>query len=123
MLSYVNSLSHFITTFNNAGLDAVYNPNTGVFASVSAFSGYLAFSRELPKKIDATVSVGYAKIFNKDYQQELDFRESLSFSLDAFWHIYEGTRLGAEYSYGKRYDKNFNSGKAARVSVLFYYDF
>ncbi|HEY9114484.1 MAG TPA: DcaP family trimeric outer membrane transporter [Bacteroidales bacterium] len=123
MLSYVNSLSHFITTFNNAGLDAVYDPNTGLFASVSAFSGYLALSRELIKNIDATVSVGYAKIFNKDYQQELDFRESISVSLDAFWHIYEGTRLGAEYAFGKRYDKDFSSGTASRVSVLFYYDF
>lgn len=123
MLTYVNSLSHFITTFTNAGLDAVYDPNTGLFAPVSAFSGYLALSRELPKNIDATLSVGYAKIFNKDYQQEVDFRESLSFSFDAFWHIYEGTRLGAEYAFGKRYDKDFNSGKAVRVSILFYYDF
>lgn len=123
MFTYVNSMSHFITTFTNAGLDAIYNPNTGQFASVSAIGAYLAFTRKLPKNIDATLSGGYARIFNKTYQDESAYRESFNFAVDGFWQIYEGTRLGAEYTFGWRYNKDFEHSSSSRVSLLFYYDF
>jgi hypothetical protein len=123
MFTYVNSMTHFITTFSNAGLDAVFNPNSGKFASLSAIGTYLAYTRNLTKGIDVTLSGGYAYIFNKSYQAENAYRESFNLALDGFWNIYEGTRLGAEYVFGWRYNKNFDHSTSSRVALLFYYDF
>ena len=123
MATYVNSMSHFITTFNNAGLDAIYDPYSQKYASLSAMGAYLAYTRSLPKNIDATLSSGYAFIFNKSYQDENAYRKSINFAIDGFWQIYEGTRLGVEYVFGKRFNKNFERSTASRFSLLFYYDF
>jgi hypothetical protein len=123
MGTYVNALSRFITTFRNAGLDAIYDPYTEKFASISALGSYLAYTRQLPKKIDATLSIGYAFVFNKSYQEETAFRESFNIGFDGFWQLYAGTRLGVGYIYGWRYNKNFDHSSAGRLAVLFLYDF
>ncbi|NOR74676.1 MAG: hypothetical protein GQ525_05910, partial [Draconibacterium sp.] len=51
------------------------------------------------------------------------FKNSFSFSVDTFWKIIEGARIGLEYVYGQRWDKDGTTGEASRIWALFYYDF
>jgi hypothetical protein len=37
--------------------------------------------------------------------------------------IKKGTRIGLNYTYGRRWDKNGTAGQANRILTLFYYDF
>ena len=64
-----------------------------------------------------------AKIFNKSYQPNNAYRNSLSVSIDAFWRLIEGARIGVSYIYGQRWDKNGDTGSASRIWMLLYYDF
>lgn len=122
-LTYGKSISHFITNFAGTGNDVIYNPNTGEFDPVDSFGGFLAYGFTMTKKIKANASIGYADLSNEDYQPGNSYRNSFSGALDCFWQIAPGARLGVEYIYGTRWNKDSSSGSAGRLQALFYYDF
>jgi hypothetical protein len=121
--TYGRSISHFITTFGGTGTDAIYNPETGEIESINSFGGFLSYGWNWTKNISTNVSGGYANLSNKEFQPENAYHQSMSLSLDSFWNIIDGARLGLEYVYGQRWDKDETTGNASRLWALFYYDF
>jgi hypothetical protein len=121
--TYGKSTSHFISTFSGTGNDAIYNPETGEFEGLYSFGGFLSYGRDWTKQLVSNLSFGYARLFNKDYQPDNSYRNSLSISLDSFWRFAEGARVGLEFVYGQRRDKDGETGHATRIWSLFYYDF
>ena len=122
--TYGKSISHFISTFSGTGNDAIYNPETGEFESLLSFGGFISFGVNwYLLKLTSHFSVGYAQLYNKDFQPDDSYRNSLSLSIDTFWNLTEGARLGLEIMYGQRWDKGGDTGQATRISTLFYYDF
>lgn len=117
------SISHYITTFSGTGMDAAYHSATNEFEGLWALGGFVSYGWDLTKKITSSVSCGSASIFNKPYQDDAAYRNSLSLSFDAFFNIISGSRIGFEYAYGKRWNKDKTDGYASRFWVLFYYDF
>lgn len=122
-LTYGKSISHFITTFSGTGNDAIFNPTTNELEPLNSFGGFASYGFNWTKAISTNVSVGYADLNNKDFQPDDAYNNSASFSLDSFWTIIDGAKLGAEYVFGKRWDKSGTGGNASRIWLLFYYDF
>jgi hypothetical protein len=122
--TYGKSISHFISTFGGTGNDALFNPETKEFETLLSFGGFLSIGLDW-NRIDFTThfSIGYAQLSNKDFQPDDSYRNSLSLSLDSFWNLAEGARIGVEVMYGQRWDKGGDTGQATRISSLFYYDF
>jgi hypothetical protein len=122
--TYGKGISHFITTFSGTGNDAVYNPQTGKFEGLTSFGGFLSYGVEWKLlKLKSNLSVGYAQLYDRDIMPEDYYRNSFSVSLDTFWKLAEGARLGGEIVYGQRWNKNGETGHTTRVWILFYYDF
>jgi hypothetical protein len=122
--TYGKSISHFISTFSGTGNDAVFNPETKEFEGLVSFGGFLSYGINLRLiKLTSHISIGYAQLSNKDFQPDDSYRNSLSLSIDSFWNLAEGARLGVEIIYGQRWDKSGETGRATRISSLFYYDF
>lgn len=122
-LTWGRSISHFITTFSGTGQDATFNPATNKFESLTSFSGFLSYGFNWDKNISTNLSLGSANQVNKSFQPDGAFKNSMSFSIDTFWKVLEGARIGLEYVYGQRWDKDGTTGSASRVWALFYYDF
>jgi hypothetical protein len=122
-LTYGKSIAHFITTFSGTGRDFIYNPETREFEGLYSFGGFLSYGWNWTDNISTNVSAGYADLSNKEYQPDNTYKNSMSFSLDSFWNIVDGARLGLEYVYGQRWDKDGTTGNASRLWALFYYDF
>lgn len=122
-LTYGKSIAHFITTFSGTGRDFIYNPETREFEGLYSFGGFLSYGWNWTDNISTNVSAGYADLSNKEYQPDNTYKNSMSFSLDSFWNIVDGARLGLEYVYGQRWDKDGTTGNASRIWALFYYDF
>lgn len=122
-VTYGKSIAHFITTFSGTGRDFIFNPETREFESLYSFGGFLSYGWNWTDNISTNVSGGYADLSNKDYQPGNTYKNSMSFSLDSFWNIIDGARLGLEYVYGQRWDKDGTTGNASRIWALFYYDF
>lgn len=117
------SISHYITTFDGTGSDAAYNPATKEFESLWTVGGFVSYGWDFSEKITASVALGSANITNKSYQPDRAFSHSASLSLDAFFEIIKGARVGFEYAYGQRWNKNGEKGYGSRFWTLFYYDF
>jgi len=117
------SIAHFMSTFSGTGHDAVYNPLTGKFESLYSLGAFLSFGHLWTHRISTQISLGAANIFNKSFQPDDSFRNSISLSLDGFWSIIKGARIGLNYTFGERWDKDGTYGRASRVWALFYYDF
>ena len=122
-ITYGRSISHFITTFSGTGTDAIFNPETGQIESLNSFGGFLSYGWNWTKKISSNISGGYADLSNKDFEPGESYRRSMSGSLDSFWDITDGARMGLEYVFGQRWNKDRSTGQASRFWVLFYYDF
>ena len=122
-IAYGKSISHFFSTFSGTGNDAVFNPESQEFESLYSFGGFLSYGLDWIQNVSINLSFGYAQLFTKDYQPDDSYRNSISLALDSFWTITEGARLGLEFAYGQRWNKNGETGQASRISALFYYDF
>ncbi len=122
-ITYGRSISHFITTFNGTGRDAVYNPETEKIESINSFGGFLSYGLAWTRNLSTHISVGYAELSNKEFQSNDAYKNSMSASLDGFWSIAEGAKVGVEYVFGQRWNKDGGTGQASRVWALFYYDF
>ncbi len=117
------SISHYITTFSGTGQDAAYNPETNKFESLFSYSGFLSYGFDWREDISTNFSVGSANQVNKNFQLNNVYRNSISLSVDTFWKVIEGARIGLEYAFGQRWDKDGRTGQASRIWALFYYDF
>ncbi len=122
-VTWGRSIAHYITTFNGTGQDAAFNPLTNKFESLYSYSGFFSYGFSWKKEISTHISFGSANQVNKAFQVDGDFRNSISLSVDTFWRVIEGARIGLEYVYGQRWDKDGTTGAASRVWALFYYDF
>lgn len=122
-ITYGQSISRFITTFSGTGRDAIYNPATGDFDALSSFGGFLSYGKEWKENLVSNFSVGYADLSNRSYEPDTNYNESMSISVDTFWEIIDGARLGVEYAWGRRWNLDGRGGNASRLWALFYYDF
>lgn len=117
------AISHFMDLFHDKGEDIAFNPQKENFRALTSTSGYLGYSRKLPKNFSANISFGMAAISNKDFQPGDTYSYSYNALLNAFWAPVQGARVGLEYANGQRFDKDGSRGIANRVSLLIYYDF
>ena len=122
-LVYGSAISHFITTFDGTGKDAIYNPETGEAEPVTSFGGFIAYDYKWLTVLSSNIAVGYANLSNKSYQPDFAYSNSMSAAINTFWEVNEGAKLGLEYIYGHRWNKDGKSDGASRIGVLFYYDF
>ncbi len=117
------SIAHFMSTFSGAGLDAVFDPATGKFKSLYSLGAFVSYGSHWSHKISSSLSFGSANIFNKSFEPCNSFRNSISLSADIFWNVIKGARVGLNYTYGQRWNKDSTTGRASRIWALFYYDF
>jgi len=115
--------ARFITALQGHGLDALYNPATDEWELVVSGGGYVSFKHGWREGLYSYLTVGGVYVKNKPYQPPDAFANSHYISGNIFWDSLEGTRMGAEASWGRREDKNGADGSAARISFITYYDF
>jgi hypothetical protein len=121
--TYTRAVSHFINMFRDNNLDLVYNPIKQDFEALSSWSVNLAYEHTWKSNLSSTASFGMADIVNTEFQPPTSYNYSYSASLNTFWTIVQGARIGLEYMYGERFNTDNSKGNASRIWALFYYDF
>lgn len=120
---YGLAISRFITGLTDKGLDAVYNPVTGMYEPLASLGGFGSFGHTWRPQLYSFFTAGTIKIINKPYQQDHEMSFSYYFSGNIFWDTKMGTRAGIEYAWGRRTNIDKQHGDANRISFIFYYDF
>jgi hypothetical protein len=120
---YGSAIARLVGGLTGRGLDVIYNPITGKFETITTMGGFLSFAHHWKENLSSNLTIGVINIRNKDFQPDDAFSFSGYGSLNLFWQATLGSRLGLEYSYGRRQNKNGDSGDANRLAFIVYYDF
>ena len=62
-------------------------------------------------------------ILNTNFEPPDAYDFSYSATVNIFWTLVPGARIGLEYLYGERFNVSDTKGSASRIWALFYYDF
>jgi len=116
-------ISRFITAFSGEGLDLTYNAEEEAVDLTGSTGGYVSYAREWTPSMWSYLTAGFVRISNIDNLPDDAFRSSQYISANLFWDLAPGMRLGVEYAWGRRENKNGDDGTANRVSFLMRYDF
>jgi len=120
---YGSAISRHIGGLTGRGLDVVYNPNTGKYETITTMGGFVSFAHRWKGNLSSNFTIGFINVRNKDFQPDDTFSFSGYGSINLFWQATAGSRMGVEYSYGRRQNKDGTSGNANRIAFILYYDF
>ena len=120
---YGKAIARFVRSLSGKGLDVVYNPGEQKFETLGVMGGFLSYSHNWQESLFSYLTVGLTNVINKNFQptEALSFTQYVSTGL--LWEPIEGTRVGLEYSFGRRINKNDDKGNANRISFIVHYDF
>ena len=116
-------ISRFITALSGEDLDLVYNPATQSFDLTSSVGTYVSYAREWTPSLMSYFTVGWISLGNIQDRPDDAFKQSMYVSANLFWDPAPGLRLGGEYSWGRRENKDGAYGTANRISAVLRYDF
>lgn len=118
-----NAITRFFTDFRGQGLDVIVNPADSGSAIPFVSGGYVGYRYNWNEDLFSNIIIGAVQISNPSFIPSNSYHIGTSYRINTFWDILEGARMGAELAVFSRYNKNYSSGTAGRVSILFYYDF
>ena len=116
-------ISRFITALSGEDLDLVYNPATQSFDLTSSLGTYVSYAREWTSSLLSYFTVGWISLGNIEDRPDDAFKQSMYVSANLFWDPAPGLRVGGEYSWGQRVNKDGQKGTANRISAVLRYDF
>lgn len=116
-------ISSYIQALSGTGLDAVFDNNENKYVLMVAYGGFASYSRQWNSFISMGITGGLTYVYNRDFQPDDAFKYSTYFSLNSFLHFKEVIKIGVEYSFGKRVNKNLEYGNANRISFKSIVDF
>jgi hypothetical protein len=116
-------ISRYITGLTGKGQDVIFDPVQKENKLLNVMGGYFSLSRKWNKKMTSDLAFGLLRIFNLDFQSPDSFKESYYISCNMFYSVFVSSGIAIEYSFGKRINKDGNSGNANRVSFIGYMNF
>jgi len=116
-------ISRYITTLKGTGNDLILNPETGLYEPLPVFGGFVSFGYGWKPNLYSYLTPGFTSVKNLNFQPDDAFSYSGYFSVNTFWDVTKGFRVGAEYSFGSRVNNDNEFGTANRISFIIYYSF
>ncbi len=118
-----SGIARYIGSVNGNGLDVAYNQITREYKPLSLYGGFVSFGIDWNDNIFSYFTPGFTYMPVPGYRPDDTFKFSSYFAGNLFWNITPGVRVGGEYSFGSRVNKDKQKGEANRFSFIIYYDF
>ena len=121
---YGSGIASFLNLSDNIAFDVILNPLTEKYELTQSYGGFISLSQKLfKKKVDLNLAFGSVSFIMEDYFSPQTFQQGIYVSANAFLIFLERSKLGIEYSYGKKRIKNGETGDANRFAFTFFFDF
>jgi len=123
-LLYGSGIASFLNLSDNVAFDVILNPISEDYELTQSYGGFVSLSQKLFKRnIDLNLAVGSVNFIMEDYFSPQTFEQGIYASANAFLIFLERSKLGVEYSYGRKRIKNGQTGSANRFAFTFFFDF
>ena len=116
-------IARYVKSLSGQGLDVVYDNIDNTYKALNTYGGYISAGFKWSKIFSNDLTAGITRIVNIDSQPGDAFKVSYYASGNLFMYFAKTLNIGIEYSYGKRINKNNESGDANRVSFISILDF
>jgi len=117
------AIARFFNDLSGQGLDLMINPETQEPHLPYTFGTYISYEHHWTAKVFSNFTYGLLMLEKTDFNPDDTYNRGNNFRINTFWSIVEGSRLGFEYIYAFRVNKDDTKGNANRLNLLFYYDF
>lgn len=132
-LTYGHGVGRYLNDLATVGGgDAVFDPQ-GKLQPLPVFAGYASYSHGLPKDfwflknwpgvLRANMTFSWVSIDNYDFQDGGDYKRTLRASTNLIYLPTKNLRLGAEFLWGERKNKDNSKGSATQVQFSARYNF
>lgn len=116
-------IARYVKSLTGQGLDVVYDNIDNTYKALNTYGGYISAGFKWSKIFSNDLTAGITRIVNIDSQPGDAFKVSYYASGNLFMYFAKTLNIGVEYSYGKRINKNNESGDANRISFISILDF
>jgi len=132
-LTYGKGIGQYINDLQSVGGgDAVFDPQ-GKLRALPVFAGYISYQHIWPLKwhlvkswpgiLRSNFSLGYVNIDTFDFQDDLDYNETLRASANIIYNPTKNVRIGLELLWGQRKNANQSKGSATQLQFSARYTF
>ena len=118
-----HGIARYVAGFTGRGLDLTLDSATGTAYATALRGAYVSYGHLLRPGLSAYGTVGYARIDNRAFEPPSAFKRGSYLALSLFRDTPWGARVGFEYTYGSRVNKDNASDWAHRLQAILYYDF
>ncbi len=116
-------ISRYVGSVTGRGLDIVWNPVEEDYEALELYGGFVSLGIDWSDKVFSYFTPGLTYMPPPGFAPDNAFKFSAYCSGNVFWNVIPGVRIGGEYSYGSRINKDDQRGTANRISFIMYYDF
>jgi hypothetical protein len=132
-LTYGEGIGRYLNDLSTiGGGDAVFGPDGDLYA-LPALAGFLSyrhhwgnkpwFMEDWPGIMRSNFTISWIDIDNYDFQDGGDYSRTLRASANLLYFPTQNLRLGGEFLWGKRENKDGSSGDAAQLQLSARYNF
>ena len=118
-----DGIARYINVLSGRGLDVVSDPTGEHTDTLPVIGSYFTLAHNWNERAQSTLTGGLTAVDNHRFQPDDAFKNSLYTSATFFYRLDKGVRLGAEYTWGRRENKDSEVGIASRLSTAAYFDF
>jgi len=102
---------------SDGGQDAFFDAEADELVPVEVASGYIGYEHWWRPRVRSTLTVGYVWVDNLDSQPADALRRTERYSLNLAWSPIPRLDLVAEYLWGRRINRDDQSGKASQLQL------
>jgi hypothetical protein len=119
-------ISRYINDLNSlGGQDAVFDSTTGELEALPAFGWYGSYEHTWKtwqategRRLRSTLLWSYVRVFNLDFQAADSYQKTHRLAINAVFSPFERLDAGFEYIYGRRINKDGQSGSASQLQLV-----
>lgn len=116
-------VSHYVQGVSGRGLDLTLDSATGTPYTTLLRGFYVSYGRLLRPGLSAYGTFGGTRIVNRAFEPPSAYKSGSYVAVSLFRDFPWGARAGAEYTFGRRVNKDGARDSAHRIQAIVYYDF
>jgi len=132
-LTYGEGIGRYINDLGTVGGgDAVFDPE-GKLHALPVFAGYFSYQhrwpkqnwllKDLPGQLRSNLTMSWVNISNFDFQEGKNYDSTHRISANLIYQPAQKIRLGMEFLWGERKNKDNSKGTASQIQMSARYDF
>ncbi len=117
------AINRYYHDLSGQGLDLLFDTQSDKSHLPFTFGSYATYEHHWSEALYSNFTYSVLHLQKEPFMPEDTYYRGDNFRFNTFWNIVEGARVGAELIYASRKNKDNSRGTAARLNLLFYYDF